>query len=220
MQRLERLRLLDPHQFAGLPLDIPNLDVRQDFKRRAKAVLQAPRARSNTAKPSRSATEKTNHAVRLAQRKCFQDDSFRFPGRHGQSARRRCAGQPQHSVRIARTRRTQLLTIRLRKTQSLPIRKAQKTFSQGEEKTTNTALRSKAKPLNASVLPTQDVLLTSALPLQTLSDPSASFSFPPRFVTLLRAKLYVYPAQRHQPVSQLPLRQHHAHRRERGPVFL
>src|SRR5215813_10213539 len=129
MQRLQRLGLLDANQFAGLPLDIPNLDVRKDFERRAKAVLQAPCPRGNTAKPSRRAAEKAHHAVRLAQRKCFQDDGFRFPGRHGQSARRRCAGQLQDSVRIARTRRTPLIIIRSRKTQSFPAPKTPESFT-------------------------------------------------------------------------------------------
>jgi len=43
--------------------------------------------------PPRGASQKTHQAVRLAQGKCLQDDGFRFPRRHEQSARRRCAGQ-------------------------------------------------------------------------------------------------------------------------------
>src|SRR5207237_4719308 len=88
--------LLDAYQLPGFPLDVPNPDVREHFEGRAKAVVQTARSRGYTTKPARGAAEKAHHAVRLAQRKCFQDDGFRFPGRHGQSARRRCAGQVKH----------------------------------------------------------------------------------------------------------------------------
>src|SRR5262249_13577378 len=43
------------------------------------------------AQPSRRPTEKAHQPIRLSQRKSLQDDRFRFPGGHEQSARRRCA---------------------------------------------------------------------------------------------------------------------------------
>src|SRR6266699_2554376 len=62
---LEQVGLLDAHEIAGFPLDVPDLHVREDLERRAVTVLQAARARG--------------HAP--------------YPPRHEQSARRRCAGQ-------------------------------------------------------------------------------------------------------------------------------
>src|SRR5260370_3855114 len=93
MKRLEQFRLLDAHQFARFLLDVPDLDVRENLERRAVAVAQPPRASCYAAYSSRGAPEKAHQAVRLAQWECLQDDGFRFPRRHEQSARRRRAGQ-------------------------------------------------------------------------------------------------------------------------------
>src|SRR5204863_9195995 len=93
MKRLEQFRLLDTHQFARFPLDVPYLDVRENLERGAVAVLQPPRACGYAAHAPRRAPQKAHQAIRLAQGKCLQDDGFRFPRRHEQSARRRCAGQ-------------------------------------------------------------------------------------------------------------------------------
>src|ERR1700674_4133032 len=87
---LEQLSLLDAHEFPGLLLHVPNLDVRENLERRAVAVLDAAGPGGHAAHASGRASEKTHQAVRLAQWKCLQDDGFRFPGRHELSARRRC----------------------------------------------------------------------------------------------------------------------------------
>src|SRR6266699_4238671 len=90
---LEQVGLLDAHEIAGFPLDVPDLHVREDLERRAVTVLQAARARGHAPYPPTGTPKKTHQAIRFAQGKCLQDDGFRFPRRHEQSARRRCAGQ-------------------------------------------------------------------------------------------------------------------------------
>src|SRR5580658_11363053 len=92
MKRFEQLTLLDAHQVASLFLDIPELDMRKNLERRAITILDPPRARSHTAHSSRRPPEETHQAVGLSQRKGLQNDCFRFPGRHEQSARRRLPG--------------------------------------------------------------------------------------------------------------------------------
>src|SRR5216683_2244828 len=77
---------------AGFLLDVPDKHVKEHLERRAVTVLQAPRTSGYAAYPPRREPKKTHQAVRLAQGKCLQNDGFRFPRRHGQSARRRCAG--------------------------------------------------------------------------------------------------------------------------------
>src|SRR6266699_1300765 len=91
MKGLKQFSLLDTHQLARFLLDVPDLDVRENLERRAVAVLQAPRPSGYAAYPSRGAPQKAHQAIRLAQGKCLQDDGFRFPRRHEQSARARRA---------------------------------------------------------------------------------------------------------------------------------
>src|SRR6266702_6497668 len=93
MKGLKQFSLLDAYELARFLLDVPDLDVRENLERRSVAVLQAPRPSGYAAYPSRGAPQKAHQAIRLAQGKCLQDDGFRFPRRHEQSARRRCAGQ-------------------------------------------------------------------------------------------------------------------------------
>src|SRR5204863_5565976 len=57
---------------------------------------------------------------------------------------------------------------------------------------------------NSSSSANNNVLLTSPLPLQTLSDPSASFSFCPWFATLLRAESMFIPLKDINPSRSYP----------------
>src|SRR6516164_8997573 len=88
VKRTEQLRLLNPHQVARFPFEIPDPHVGQKFECRAVAVFQAARAGGYTTHAPRATTEKTNQAIGLAERKGLQDDGFRFAGRHALSARR------------------------------------------------------------------------------------------------------------------------------------
>src|SRR5260370_30144731 len=95
MKGLKQFSLLDAYELARFLLDVPDLDVRENLERRSVAVLQPPCPSGYAAYPSRRAPQKAHQAIRLAQGKCLQDDGFRFPRRHEQSARRRCAGQTE-----------------------------------------------------------------------------------------------------------------------------
>src|SRR5215469_3883547 len=88
VKRTEQIGLLDPHEVARFPFEIPDPHVGQKFECRAVAVFQAARAGGYTTHASRATTEKTNQAIGLAERKGLQDDGFRFAGRHALSARR------------------------------------------------------------------------------------------------------------------------------------
>src|SRR2546430_2481115 len=90
---LEQFGLLDAHQIAGFFLDVPNLEVKKILGRRPVAVLKTRGAGRHAAHPPRRTSKKAHQAICFAQGKCLQDDGFRFPRRHEQSARRRCAGQ-------------------------------------------------------------------------------------------------------------------------------
>src|SRR5262249_57382748 len=50
------------------------------------AVFDPRATTSHTAKASRRAPEKAHQPVRLAQRKCLENDGFRFPGGHNVGA--------------------------------------------------------------------------------------------------------------------------------------
>src|SRR5882724_9969719 len=82
VEGLEQLGLLDTDQVACFAFDIPELHVREQFERRAVTVLDTARAGGYSPHAARSASQKTDQAIGLAQREGFQNDGFRFAGRH------------------------------------------------------------------------------------------------------------------------------------------
>jgi len=57
------------------------------LQRGAVAILDAARASGYSPHATRSAAQKTDQAIGLAQREGLEDDGFRFAGRHEMSAR-------------------------------------------------------------------------------------------------------------------------------------
>jgi hypothetical protein len=66
IERFEQLALLNPNQVPRLAFNVPKLHMRQDFQRRAVAILQPSRTRSYTANTPGRAPKKTHQTVRLA----------------------------------------------------------------------------------------------------------------------------------------------------------
>ncbi len=96
-----------PHQVARFAFDVPELHVGQQFQRGAVAVLDAARSGGYSPHATRSAAQETDQAIGLAQREGFQNDGFRFAGRHEMSARslgRRVRKVPEQAGRTCRTR--------------------------------------------------------------------------------------------------------------------
>ena len=94
VEGLEQFGLLNAHEVARFPFDVPDLHVRQQLERGAVAVFQAARASGYTTHASRSTAQKTDQAIGLTQREGLQDDGFRFAGRHAQCRRAdRAAGE-------------------------------------------------------------------------------------------------------------------------------
>src|SRR5258707_3605885 len=87
VEGLEQLGLLDANQVARFAFDIPELHVRKQLQGRAVAVLDAARASGYSPHATRSAAQKTDQAIGLAQREGLEDNGFRFAGRHEVSAR-------------------------------------------------------------------------------------------------------------------------------------
>src|SRR6202166_4449142 len=87
VEGLKQLGLLDADQVARFAFDIPEMDMREQFQRGAVAVFDAARAGGHSPHATRSAAQKTDQAIGLAQREGLEDDGFRFAGRHEMSAR-------------------------------------------------------------------------------------------------------------------------------------
>src|SRR5258707_290374 len=87
VEGLEQLGLLDANQVARFAFDIPELHVRKQLQGRAVAIFDAARASGYSPHATRSAAQKTDQAIGLAQREGLEDDGFRFAGRHEMSAR-------------------------------------------------------------------------------------------------------------------------------------
>ena len=86
-ERLDQFALIDANQFPGFPLEIPNPDIREHFKGRAKAALGQARAARDPAQSAELAIEKTDQPVALAERKRANNNRLRLLEWHPLSRR-------------------------------------------------------------------------------------------------------------------------------------